>query len=108
MLAEGSSAQEKLLEHINWQIDQLRRTEGKGRRDVAGSVLGFTLAVGFGYLAYWLLSQDGWWRWFGVVSMVIAITGLYGIAESVGVAERDHKGRRIKASGGSSEEDDHK
>lgn len=102
-LAEGSPAQVKLLEHVNWQIDQLRRTESEGSRYIPGVAMGFALAVGFGYFTYWLLNQGAWWRWFGVIPLVLAIVGLYGIFESFGVAKRDHRGRRIKPSTPSSE-----
>ncbi|MEV4644280.1 hypothetical protein [Saccharopolyspora sp. NPDC049357] len=90
-LPEGSKAHSELERHLEWQIMRLRESEGEGQRNWFGFGVGLTLAVGLSYLAVFLFSEEGWWRWLGVLALLGALFGLVGIFASLTVEKRGDK-----------------
>jgi hypothetical protein len=94
VLPDGSEAKKLLMSHIEAQIARLQRSEIDGRHDWFGFTLGLCFALVGGYGALWLFKHPEWWRWFGLIAVVVAILGLVGIADGLEIKEREVKGRR--------------
>ena len=95
-LSDGTDAHRSLMQHIEWQIERLHDIERHGKRNLGTAAWGGFLAVGSGYLTFWLLTQDAWWRWIGIPTAVLTIVFLYVLFDAAAVARRDAKGNRIK------------
>jgi hypothetical protein len=86
-----------LMEHIEAEIKRLYDRETTGRRDWSGTTLGVIFALGGGYGAIWLYGHTEWWRWFWLVTALVAALGLYGIVEGLTIKPRDSKGLAVES-----------
>ncbi len=92
-LPADSTAWSGLMTHISWQVQTLHHRESIGARDWPSAALGFGLATGFGYVTFALFDSNQWWRWLGVLTLLLALTGLFGMFDSLALKERTQRGK---------------
>ena len=95
-LPADSTAQRKMLSHIESQIDRISKLETEASRDVQSLVLALIFAPTLGILTLYLADRDHWLAWAAAVfSGLLALVFVYGIFESAQRVPRDQKGHRI-------------
>lgn len=105
-LPTDSSAHEKLLEHIDHQIETIVKLDTEASRDTSGAVIASLMALGLGWLAFYLFGLDwrpwGWhhvWKWvwnaLGVVMVVSAAACLSLMFDALQRVPRDIGGKPI-------------
>ena len=90
-LPADSTAWSELMTHVSWQVHALHDRESTGTREWTSAALGFGLATGFGYVTFALFDSDRWWQWFGVLTLLLALVGLFGMFDSLASKERPQR-----------------
>jgi hypothetical protein len=93
-LPEGSAARAAMLELIELQLNAMRNRASRSR-DWIGFGIAFAGTPVLGTLAATLILNDSWaWKSLGLVLAFVTLVFLYGLVDSVRLAERDARGNR--------------
>ncbi|MGW6013083.1 hypothetical protein [Streptomyces sp. NPDC055210] len=101
-LPQGSALQEPLQTRVEDSLRRYIARKKDGVRDWSGATLAAILMVGAAFFGWMIADKGGWWWTSLVIAAPFAVFGVYGIVESLGVAQRDASGRRIQVDDGGS------
>ena len=100
-----SAAYESLLGHIEHQVKTIETLDKSASRDASGAVIGALLAIGLGWLGFFLFETDGepwgWpiWAWvwtgLGVFSLICAAACLSNMFDALQRVPRDENDKPI-------------
>lgn len=95
-LPQESDSRDRLLEHIDKQIERLIRREDELSRDPTGISLAIFLLLVTGALSVAAVRERGIWWLLLVPALFFGITASVGLGEDLPRRKRDERGRPIK------------